>query len=61
MKQEGLKIRAHHGMCLHFFEGKGYSNEFMMATCRKFMKKCRKIQRSRWLPVGMKSVKNVRI
>jgi len=28
MKQEGLKIRAHHGMCLHFFEGKGYSNEF---------------------------------
>lgn len=28
MKQECLKIRAHHGMCLHFFEGKGYSNEF---------------------------------
>ena len=31
MKQEGLKIRAHHGMCLHFFEGKGYSNEFRNA------------------------------
>ena len=28
MKQECLKIRAHHGMCLHFFEGKGYSDEF---------------------------------
>lgn len=22
------KIRAHHGMCLAFFEGKGYSSEF---------------------------------
>jgi len=22
------KIRAHHGMCLAFFQGKGYSNEF---------------------------------
>lgn len=28
MKQEYLKIRAHHGMCLNFFEGKGYSDEF---------------------------------
>ena len=27
MKQEGLKIRAHH-VCASFFEGKGYSNEF---------------------------------
>lgn len=23
-----MKIRAHHGMCLAFFEGKGYSNTF---------------------------------
>lgn len=22
-------IRAHHGMCLHFFHGKGYSGEFV--------------------------------
>ena len=22
------KIRAHHGMCIAFFQGKGYSNEF---------------------------------
>lgn len=22
------KLRAHHGMCLAFFQGKGYSNEF---------------------------------
>ncbi len=28
MKQKFLKIRAHHGMCLHFFEGKGYNDEF---------------------------------
>ena len=57
MKQEGLKIRAHHGMCLHFFEGKGYSNEFT-AHMQKIYEE---IQRSRWLPVGMKSVKNARI
>ena len=23
------RIRAHHGMCLHFFQGKGYSGEFV--------------------------------
>lgn len=23
-----IRIRPHHGMCLHFFEGKGYSNAF---------------------------------
>ncbi len=22
------KLRAHHGMCIYFFEGKGYSDEF---------------------------------
>lgn len=28
-KQENvLKLRAHHGMCLAFFEGKGYSDTF---------------------------------
>lgn len=27
MKYE-YKIRAHHGMCIEFFQGKGYSNEF---------------------------------
>lgn len=26
--KENLKIRAHHGMCLYFFEGKGYNDEF---------------------------------
>ena len=30
MNKEFLyEIRAHHGMCLAFFEGKGYSNEFI--------------------------------
>lgn len=28
MKDEIMKIRAHHGMCLAFFEGKGYSDGF---------------------------------
>ena len=23
------KIRAHHGVCLYFFQGKGYSGEFV--------------------------------
>ena len=25
-----LKLRAHHGMCLAFFEGKGYSDTFTL-------------------------------
>lgn len=28
MKEYQYKIRAHHGMCICFFDGKGYSNEF---------------------------------
>ena len=28
MKEYQYKIRAHHGLCISFFEGKGYSNEF---------------------------------
>ncbi len=28
MKKDQYIIRAHHGMCLAFFKGKGYSNEF---------------------------------
>ncbi|MGN0242663.1 MAG: DUF1284 domain-containing protein [Lachnospiraceae bacterium] len=28
MNEYQYKIRAHHGMCLAFFQGKGYNNEF---------------------------------
>lgn len=28
MKNREIKLRAHHGMCLAFFEGKGYSAAF---------------------------------
>lgn len=28
MKEYTYKIRAHHGMCLAFFQGKGYSDSF---------------------------------
>ena len=28
MKKEQIKLRAHHGMCLAFFAGKGYSDSF---------------------------------
>lgn len=28
MKNVEIKLRAHHGMCLAFFEGKGYSAGF---------------------------------
>ena len=32
-------IRAHHGMCLYFFQGKGYSGEFVenMAKMREIL------------------------
>lgn len=29
MKEEPYKIRAHHVLCLNFFQGKGYSGEFV--------------------------------
>lgn len=29
MKEHPYKIRPHHGLCLNFFQGKGYSNEFV--------------------------------
>lgn len=25
----GYKLRPHHGLCIHFFEGKGYSDSFI--------------------------------
>lgn len=28
MTKENIKLRAHHGMCLAFFEGKGYNEGF---------------------------------
>lgn len=28
MLKERIELRAHHGMCLNFFEGKGYSEDF---------------------------------
>lgn len=28
MRKEAIKLRAHHGMCLAFFKGEGYSSEF---------------------------------
>jgi hypothetical protein len=34
-----IKLRPHHGMCLYFFEGKGYSEEFTahMQRVKKFL------------------------
>lgn len=29
MKEYEYTVRAHHGVCLHFFKGKGYSGEFV--------------------------------
>jgi len=29
MKEYAYKIRPHHGLCLNFFKGKGYSEEFV--------------------------------
>lgn len=28
MNKKRLELRAHHGLCFNFFEGKGYSEEF---------------------------------
>lgn len=29
MNEQVYKIRAHHGMCLYYFRGKGYSDDFV--------------------------------
>ncbi|MCI5585284.1 MAG: DUF1284 domain-containing protein [Lachnospiraceae bacterium] len=29
MKEQPYRIRAHHGLCLSFFKGEGYSSEFI--------------------------------
>ena len=34
MKNVEIKLRAHHGMCLAFFEGKGYSTGFTAHMAR---------------------------
>lgn len=46
MEQETMKLRAHHGMCLAFFEGKGYSDEFTshMQTVWRKMQEDPKLQ-----------------
>lgn len=40
------KIRAHHGMCLAFFEGKGYSSEFTknMGEMKRILEQNPKVQ-----------------
>lgn len=30
-----IKLRAHHGMCLFFFQGKGYSDDFIKNMAEK--------------------------
>lgn len=46
MTRESITLRAHHGMCLAFFEGKGYSNEFSshMQSVLKGMEENPKLQ-----------------
>ena len=41
MKMRDYRIRAHHGMCLAFFEGKGYNSEFTahMGEMKKLLEK----------------------
>ena len=29
-----IRLRAHHGMCLYYFKGKGYSDTFVENMCR---------------------------
>ena len=41
MEMSDYRIRAHHGMCLAFFEGKGYNSEFTahMGEMKKLLEK----------------------
>lgn len=35
MDEAVIPLRAHHGLCLHFFQGKGYSGAFVENMARK--------------------------
>lgn len=35
MDEASISLRAHHGLCLHFFQGKGYSEAFVENMARK--------------------------
>ena len=35
MDEAIIPLRAHHGLCLHFFQGKGYSGTFVENMARK--------------------------
>ena len=35
MDEATISLRAHHGLCLHFFQGKGYSGAFVENMARK--------------------------
>lgn len=35
MAEEAFLLRAHHALCLHFFQGKGYSGEFIKNMTQK--------------------------
>jgi len=35
MDEASISLRAHHGLCLHFFQGKGYSGAFVENMARK--------------------------
>ena len=35
MDEASISLRAHHGLCLHFFRGKGYSGAFVENMARK--------------------------
>lgn len=35
MGEEIISLRAHHGLCLHFFQGKGYSGDFVKNMAQK--------------------------
>ena len=35
MEDKIIPLRAHHGLCLHFFRGKGYSGDFVKNMAQK--------------------------
>lgn len=35
MDEASISLRAHHGLCLHFFQGKGYGGAFVENMARK--------------------------
>ena len=61
MEKQPILLRAHHGMCLAFFEGEGYSDLFVAHMGKILERDCKRILLCKLLRMQMLSARNAPI